>query len=137
LIPAITWGNIGLMKAFLEARRKILAVAVVILLVMVMMNLNSRLSEYFHLDQERDKLSTQVGYLEVTRAALDTRVAYATSDQAVEDWARNEAHMAKPGDIVVVQITPHNQTPAPELVITPTPRMIANWEVWWALFFGE
>ena len=137
MIPAISWGNIGIMKAFLEARKKIVGVVAIILLVMVMMNLNSRLGEYFHLDRERDKLSTQVGYLELTRAALDTQVAYATSDQAVENWARNEAHMIQPGDVLVVQITPQNQTPAPEVEIVVTPRAIENWEVWWVLFFGE
>jgi cell division protein FtsB len=137
LIPSISWGNIGIMKSFLEARKKIFGVAAIFVLIMVMMNLNSRLSEYFHLDRERDKLSTQVGYLELTRVAVDTLVAYATSDQAVEDWARNEAHMARPGDMVVIQITPANQTPVPQVEVTTTPRVVENWEVWWALFFGQ
>ena len=137
MIPSISWGNIGIMKSFLEARKKVLGVGAIIVLVLVMMNLNSRLSEYFHLDKERDKLGTQVGYLQLTRSSLDTQVAYATSDQAVEDWARNEAHMAKPGDVVVIQITPPNQTPVPEVEVIATSRPIENWEVWWALFFGE
>ncbi len=137
MIPLVSWGNINVMKAFLDARKKILGLVAIMILVLVMMNLNSRLSEYFHLDKERDKLETQVSHLQVTRDALNTQVAYATSDQAIEDWARNEAHMAKPGDKVVVQVTPANQTIEAPVQVTTTPRPIANWEVWWALFFGE
>ena len=125
------------MKAFLEARKRFVGFGLIIVLVLLMMNLNSRLSEYFHLTSERDKLATQVGYLSLTHVALDTQVAYATSDQAVEDWARNEAHMSKAGDKVIVQITPANQPVIQQAAATPTPRTVENWEVWWALFFGE
>jgi cell division protein FtsB len=137
LIPPVSWSKIKSMKALLEARKKILGAAAIALLFLLMMNLNSRLSEYFHLDNERNKMQTQVSNLERTRSALETRVAFATSDQAVEEWARNEAHMAQPGDVVVVQLTPANQTPEAKIVEVPTPRPIENWEVWWALFFGD
>jgi hypothetical protein len=106
-------------------------------LVMLMMNLNSRLGEYFRLSSERDKLATQVNDLRLTQLAVETLVVYATSDNAVEDWARNEAHLARPGDLVVVPVTPADNTPIARIEATPTPRTIENWEVWWALFFGE
>lgn len=137
LIPPQPWGKINLMKAFLEARKRILGLAAIVLLVLVMMNLNSRLGEYFRLDSQRDKMSTQMAELRMTHAQLETQVAYATSDQAVEDWARNEAHQAQPGDQVVVVVTPLNNTIAPLIIETPTPRVVENWEIWWALFFGE
>ena len=137
LPQAIPWSKISVMKAFLEARRRLLGVAAIFLMVLLMMNLNSRLGEYFRLDTERDKLATQVNDLKLTRIALETQVAYATSDQAVEDWARSEAHLSQPGDQVVIVITPVNNTLVPQVVETPTPRPVQNWEVWWALFFGE
>lgn len=111
--------------------------AAIALLLLLMMNLNSRLGEYFHLSSERDKISTQVGDLRQTKAALETSVAYATSDQAVEDWARNEAHMAKKGDKVIIPVAEGGATPVPVAQPTPTPRVADNWEIWWALFFGE
>jgi cell division protein FtsB len=124
-----------MMRTIWEARKKIIGLGAVVLLVLLMMNLNSRLNEYFHLSSERDRLSTEVGYYSITKVALDTQVAYATSDQAVEDWARDEARMAHPGDQVIVPLTPANQTIVPEIQVTPTPTTIENWEVWWALFF--
>jgi cell division protein FtsB len=123
------------MKALWEARKKIIGVTAIALLMLMMTSLNSRLSEYFRLSGERDKLSTSVSSLYATRAALETQVAYATSDQAVEDWARNEAHMSRPGDQVIVPIAPVVITAAPTVVTTLTVRSVENWEVWWALFF--
>lgn len=118
-------------------RKKIIGTAAIVLLMMLMMNINSRLTEYFRLSAERDELRTQVSYDLATKIVLETRVAYATSDQAVEDWARNDAHRARPGDKVIVPVTPVGQTPEPEIKVTPTLRAVANWEVWWALFFGK
>ncbi len=123
------------MKAIWEARKQIIGIFAVVMLALFMMNLNSRLTEYFRLSGERDRLGTQVAYERATKVALDTQAAYATSDQAVEDWARDEAHMARPGDKVIIPLTPVGQTPVPEVVVTPTPTTVENWQVWWALFF--
>jgi cell division protein FtsB len=137
LIHPQAWGKINPMKAFLEARKRILGLVAIIILVLVMLNLNSRLGEYFRLDSQRDSMSTQMAELRLTHDMLETQVAYATSDQAVEDWARNEAHEAQEGDKVVIVITPPGNTVVPPVVETPAPRVVQNWEVWWALFFGD
>lgn len=126
-----------MMKLLWESRKKIIGLGAVVLLMLLMMNLNSRLNEYFRLTSERDRMSTQVTDLRATKIALETQVAYATSDEAVEEWARSEAHMAQPGDQVIVALTPANQSPIPVAQETPTPPVVENWEVWWALFFGE
>jgi cell division protein FtsB len=125
------------MKAVWEARKRILVIAGILVVGLVMMNLNSRLGEYFRLSSERDQLASQVTDLQTTKQALETQVAYATSDQAVEDWARSEAHLARPGDKVIVLLTPANQTAVPQAQATPTQRPVANWEIWWALFFSN
>jgi cell division protein FtsB len=123
------------MKTIWDARKKIIGVIALVLLMLLMMNLNSRLSEYFRLSSTRDKLGVEVDQLKATKMALDTQVAYATSDQAVEEWARNEAHLARPGDKVIIPVTPVGQTPVPEVQATPTVQPVNNWQIWWALFF--
>jgi len=126
-----------MMKLLWESRKKIIGLSAVVLLMLLMMNLNSRLNEYFRLTGERDRVSTQVSDLRATKMALETQAAYATSDAAVEEWARNEAHLALPGDQVIVPLTPASQATEPVFETTPTPLAVQNWEVWWALFFGE
>ena len=125
------------MKTIWDARKKIIGIVAVALLMLLMMNLNSRLSEYFRLSNTRDKLGVVVDNLQATKLGLDTQVAYATSDQAVEEWARSEAHLARPGDKVIIPITPVGQTPVPQVQTTPTVQPVDNWQVWWALFFGD
>ena len=137
MILAPACGNIMVMKSVWEARKKILGVAAVLVLVLMLVSFNNRLGEYFRLSNERDKLSAEVEELQGTQVALETQVAYATSDQAVEDWARNEARMAKPGDKVVILLTPHHIATEIFTQPTPTPRTVENWEIWWALFFEE
>jgi hypothetical protein len=125
------------MKAVWESRKRIIGIGAIVLLVLFMMNINSRLSEYFHLSSERDKIDAQVNDLRATKVALDTQAAYATSDAAVVDWARNEAHMALPGDKVMIPVTPNSPVIKEEVKTTPVPTTTENWQVWYSLFFGK
>lgn len=126
-IKTPNWGGLG---------RQVLVVAVVVVLVWVMTNLNSRLSEYYRLGSERDRLGTEVAQLNVTHQVLVTQMAYAQSDQAAEDFARN-AHMIREGENLVVPLTPAaNPTPTPAATEAAV-RPMDNWEIWWALFFEE
>ena len=64
-------------------------------------------------------------------------VAYAASDQAVEDWARTEGHMAQPEDQAVIPVPQPGTVPIQQPSPTPVPTPMANWQVWWNLFFSE
>ncbi|GAP07652.1 MAG TPA: hypothetical protein DEQ80_02070 [Anaerolinea thermolimosa] len=114
--------------------RQVLVLVAVVILALVMMNINARLGEYYRLSTERDRLKTEVIQLTSTYQALVTQMAYAQSDLAAEDFARN-AHMIREGEKLVVPLTPAgNPTPTP--VSTPAaPAPVQNWQVWWALFF--
>ena len=125
------------MKTIWDARKKIIGVVAIVLLVLLMTNLSSRFSEYFRLSNTRDKMAIVVNDLQATELALYTQVAYATSDQAVEEWARSEAHLALPGDKVIIPVTPVGQTPVPQVQATPTVQPVDNWQAWWTLFFGD
>lgn len=117
--------------------KRIIGIGSIVLLVILMMNINSRLTEYFHLSSERDKLKVHVDDLQATKLALGVQATYANSDGIVVDWARNEAHMAQPGDHVFSPMTPPGITPTPQIETTPTVNPVENWQVWWALFFDE
>jgi len=116
--------------------RQLIVVVGVGVLILVMLNLNSRLGEYYRLSSERDTIQTKVAELSSTHVALQTQVAYAQSDQAAEDYAR-DAHMIREGEKLIVPLTPvGNPTPTPAgAEETPPPPL--NWEVWWTLFFAK
>jgi hypothetical protein len=68
---------------------------------------------------------------------LETQIAYADSDKAVEEWARTYQRYIQPGDQMIVPVSPQEVTAEFNYVQTPTPSAEDNWQIWWELFFGE
>lgn len=123
-------------KLPVDAKKIGFIIAAVILFFLVM-DLNSRLNELSRLSEQQDKASTVVAVLESTLQVLNTQVAYATSEGAVEDWAYNEGHMVRPGEKLIIPLSPPGATAAPILASTPTVIPVENWEVWMALILGK
>lgn len=124
------------LKSVFDPKKLGLIVVAVILLFLVM-DLNSRLNELSRLTTQRDEAATIVANLESTLQVLQTKQAYAGSVGAVEEWAYNEGHMVRPGEQLVIPISPPGTTPEPVLVPTPTVQPVQNWEIWLALILGE
>ncbi|KAF0112096.1 MAG: hypothetical protein FD147_363 [Chloroflexi bacterium] len=113
-----------------------LFVAAVILFFLVM-DLNNRLNELSRLSAQEDKAATVISGLQRTLISLETQVAYATSEGAVEKWAYEEGHMARPGEKLVIPLSPPGATSVPLFNPIPTPIPVANWQVWFALLAGK
>lgn len=81
-------------------------------------------------------MKTDVAASKATQSGLQEQIAYATSDAAVNEYARNNG-MVREGEKLVVPIP--NDTPIPQQAVEPTPTTIkvTNQEIWWALFFGD
>lgn len=125
-------------KLRLKVNKKHLAIAaLLVLFVFMMMDLNSRLSELSRLTTQRDVVRTEVYQLSQTEMGLQKQIAFATSEVAVEQWAREQGHMALPGDQVVVPLPPGEVTPVPIVPTAVMPTPAENWEIWRVLFFGK
>ena len=101
----------------------------------MMLGLNSRLAEYFRLSSQKEEMEKRISYLHSTQMALETQIAYANSDKAVEEWARTYERNILPGDKVIVPIPPGDVTPEVNYLATQEPENLENWQVWWDLFF--
>jgi hypothetical protein len=112
------------------------AVLAIVALFLVM-DLNNRLSELSRLSAQQNKAATVIADLQGTLNSLDTQVAYANSDGAVQDWAYEEGHMTRPGENLIIPLVPSGSTPVPEIVIATTPEPVENWQVWFALLTGK
>jgi hypothetical protein len=73
----------------------------------------------------------------VTQYALQTQVAYSTSDAAAQEYARNQAHLIQPGDNVVVPIAAPGATPEPPVTPAPAFGDRSNWDIWMEYLFGK
>jgi len=116
--------------------QRIMSFFLIALFFFLLFGLNDRLSEYFKLAKQRDQIATEVYALQSTEIALRTQIAYASGDNAVEDWARGDAHMALPGDVVIIPLTPNSQSSYINSTPTPAPSAIENWEIWKSFIFG-
>ncbi|MDD5367886.1 MAG: septum formation initiator family protein, partial [Anaerolineaceae bacterium] len=124
-------------KRFHLADRRILWAAALVVLILLMMDFNNRMGEMLRLNDQRKEMGAHMTQLVATQQYLKEQIAYATSDVAVQEWARQEGHMIQPGDVPIVPVEPSGQvTPTPG-VEAPIVQTVQNWQVWEALFFGE
>ncbi len=128
--------KLKLPKIPIDPKKVAIIVGVVILLFLVM-DLNNRLNELSRLTEQESKAATVVNQLQGTLNVLETQVAYASSEGAVEQWAYNEGHMARPGEKLVIPLSPAGTTPQAFVEATPVPTQVPNWRVWFALISGK
>ena len=117
--------------------RRVLVMIGILALVFIVLEFNRRLEELNMLNKQNQIIQTQATQAIQTQLALQTQVAYAGSDAAVEEWARTDGHYIKDGDLPVVPMGQPGTAPIEASTPTPVPTQPANWEVWWNLFFGE
>ncbi len=117
--------------------RRVLAMIGILALVFIVLEFNRRLEELNLLNKQNEFVQTQATQAIQTQAALQTQVAYAGSDSAVEEWARTDGHYIKNGDLPVVPVGEAGAAPAEANPPTPVPTQPENWQVWWKLFFGD
>ena len=124
------------MKKILTDKR-VIVVVVILVLVLLLLNFNQRMVLLSKMRSQVKVLTEEYAELEATHASLQTQIAYADSDEAVEEWAREEAGMVQEGDVPIVIMPPANPVPT-EQVETETPvDKVQKWEIWQELFFGD
>lgn len=117
--------------------KKLAAVVVIVVVFFLLMDLFGRLSALSYLRRQSSRAEERVMQLTATLQALSTQLAYATSDAAVDEWARVNGHMVQPGDQAVVLIPGNGATPMPETTVQTMDELTSHWRVWLALFFGD
>ena len=117
--------------------RRVAIFAGILVLILMVIDFNARLEELNVLKKHGASLAVEATQVMQTQVALQTQVAYAGSDQAVEDWARGEGHYVQPEDQPVVPIGQPGTIPLQVAQPTPVPTPMSNWQVWWNLFFGQ
>jgi hypothetical protein len=117
--------------------RRVAVFAGIFILIILVIEFNTRLEEFNKLSDQRDIVKVQATQAAQTQMALQTQVAYAGSDQAVEEWARTEGHYVLEGDQPVVPLGQPGSEPVIVATPVPIPTPLPNWETWWMLFFDN
>ena len=117
--------------------RRVAVLMGILVLVFIVLEFNRRLEELNMLNAQSRLVQTHATQAVQTQLALQTQVAYANSDAAVEEWARTDGHYIQDGDLPVVPLGEPGAAPIDASTPTPVPTQPSNWEVWWDLFFGN
>lgn len=124
------------MKKILTDRR-VIVIAAIAILVLLFMNFNQRMILLSRLRSQEKTLTMEYADLVGTKSALETQVAGADSDEAVEKWAREEAGMIQDGDVPIVLLSPAESLIATPSQSTTVDDKVEYWEIWRELFFGD
>lgn len=124
------------MKKILTDKRFIVVI-VILILVLLLLNFNQRMVLLSNLRSQVKVLTEEYAELEATYASLQTQIVYADSDEAVEEWAREEAGMIQEGDVPIVIMSPSTPVATEKVETEATVDEVENWEIWRELFFGD
>ena len=117
--------------------RRVTVMIGIITLVFLVLEFNRRLEELKLLNKQNELVQVQATQAVQTKIALQTQVAYGSSINAVEEWARADGHYIQDGDLPVVPIGQPGAAPVELNTPAPAPTPMTNWQIWWNLFFGE
>jgi hypothetical protein len=107
------------------------------ILILLIMDFNTRVAELRHLTSEKERVSAKVTSLVETKVALETQIAYSTTDASVSEWAYTRGHMVKPGENLVIPLAQAGSTPVATPVPAVTPHIVSTWQVWLSLFVDQ
>jgi len=105
-----------------------------VVLTMLVMDFNNRMAEQRRLSDKREDVAVEATDLMYTQVYLETQIAYATSEAAVQDWAYEEGHMVREGENLVIPLEYPGFTPQVTVVPTTTPEPETNFQIWLSLF---
>lgn len=117
--------------------RRFVTVVVIVILVVLMMDFNNRMSNMIQLNQMEKILETKLAGLEATRLVVEDDIAYATSDRALEEWAREKNRLIAEGDHPIIIMPPSEYTPLPTAKPEPETIILTRLEIWKELIFGS
>jgi cell division protein FtsB len=107
-------------------------------------NFSARISESQPLQSAYGRVSAEISTLEAQQAQLTSQRDYVLSDAYVEQWARSDGKMVRPGEHLVVPVPSSVDAAAAtaEPIIVPESVQIASdqppsWVLWWQIFFDS
>ncbi|MFN8450337.1 MAG: septum formation initiator family protein [Anaerolineae bacterium] len=106
-------------------------------------NFSTRITEGQPLQVAYSRVSDEIVDLQAEHARLTAQRDYVLSDAYVEQWARADGKMVRPGEVLVVPVPAGIEaetTPEPQVSldqVRTTPQENPPWVLWWQIFFDS
>ena len=105
-----------------------------VVLTLLVMDFNNRMAAQRKLSDKREDVAAEATDLRQTQVYLETQLAFATSEAAVNEWAYEEGHMVREGENLVIPLEYPGFTPEVTIIATATPEPETNFQIWLSLF---
>ncbi len=113
-------------------------VVLTVLGILIIGDLNGRMANARRLERESQVLATEVAALSTDQVDLATRVAGATSEAHIAEWAHADAKLVRDGEVLVFPVAPDGSTISLQTQREATRgEPPSRFQVWWALLFGN
>jgi hypothetical protein len=120
-------------RTWLGWKYALLVIGLVTLSLLVM-DFNNRMAGLRRLSDKREDVVIEATDLMQTQVYLETQIAYATSEAAVNEWAYEEGHLVREGENLVIPLEYPGFTPKVTVIPTATPEPESNLQIWYSLF---
>lgn len=120
-------------RTWLGWKYALLVIGLVVLTLLVM-DFNNRMAGLRRLSDKREDVAIEGTDLMHTQVYLETQIAFATSEAAVNEWAYEEGHMVREGENLVIPLEYPGFTPKVTIIPTATPEPESNLQIWFSLF---
>ncbi|MDA1330362.1 MAG: hypothetical protein O3B43_04775 [Chloroflexi bacterium] len=118
--------------------RRAFQVGGLLVLLWLVFSFSRRMAEFTRLSGQLEREGARITELVASQSNLLDQIAFATSEAAVEQWAREDARMAQPGDYAVIPLAPPGTTPQASTALQVTQEPLTNWNAWlqWLFYAG-
>jgi cell division protein FtsB len=118
------------------------AIVVLTIALFLVIDFGRRTTAGYYVSQTEKRLIAEIEALLEEQETLKQRRDYVQTDAYVEQWAREQAHMVRPGDRRLIVVTPSpapaEGQPAPASTTLESAALhepVPNWHHWWRLFW--
>lgn len=121
---------------------QIIFAAILAIGLILAINFSTRLASSRPLRAYYEGVEEEIEQLQQEQATLIAERDFVQSEAYVEQWARAEGKMARPGEQLVIPIAPPGSVQATPIPIVPIEPSLPqeeeeNWTLWWKLFFDS
>jgi len=121
------------------------AIVVLTIALFLVIDFGRRTTAGYYVSQTEKRLEAEIEALLKEQEVLRQHRDYILTDEYVEEWAREQAHMVRPGDRPLIVVTPPASSASPEGRQAAPPaaeafapsQPVPNWHHWWRLFWDS
>ncbi len=126
-----------------STRARVILLALIALCLLFVVSYTGRLVQRSRLQAEIQQWEERLAQEQARQLELQAELTYVSSADYVDEVAREELEMVRPGDTVIVVL---EGTPIPTPTVTPTPAPATMapetssappWKQWWGLFVQQ